>query len=60
VGVGKCLTSITKAPDKPHEVVAAAAELVVVGGGVTGILGCVLVAEGVFGGLGIGVSNGSG
>ena len=59
-GFGKSLTSITKAPDRPHEVVAAAAELVVVDGGVTGTPGCVLVAEGVFGGPGTGVSNGSG
>lgn len=33
---GKTLTSITKAPDTPHEVVAAAAMLVVVDVGVTG------------------------
>jgi hypothetical protein len=33
---GKTLTLITKAPDRPHEVVAAAAELVVVDVGVTG------------------------
>jgi hypothetical protein len=52
---------ITKAPDRPHEVVAAAAELVVVvGSGGTGTSGCVLVAESVFGGPGTGVSNGSG
>ena len=79
---GKTLTSITKAPDSPHEVVAAAAKLVVAGVGVTGTEvkvindgggtlaggelagldtpGCVLAAEGVFGGLGTGVSNGSG
>jgi hypothetical protein len=79
---GKSLTLIIKAPDRPHEVVVVAAELVVVGGGVTGtgvevtndgegVLasgelvgldtpGCVLAAEGVFRGLGTGVSNGSG
>lgn len=57
VGVGKSLTLITKAPDRPHEVVAAAAELVVVGGGIAGTPGCVLVAEGVFGEPGTGVSN---
>jgi hypothetical protein len=78
----KSLTLITKAPDRPHEVAAAAAELVVVGGDVTGTgvevindgggtladgelvgldtPGCVLAAEGVFGGPGTGVSNGSG
>jgi hypothetical protein len=81
-GNGESLTLITKAPDRPHEVVAAAAELVVVGGGVIGTgvevindgggtlaggelvgldtPGCVLVVEGVFGGPGTGVSNGSG
>ena len=79
---GKTLTLITKAPDSPHEVVAAAAKLVVAGVGVTGTevkvindgggtlaggelagldtLGCVLATEDVFGGLGTGVSNGSG